>query len=480
MKLEPLPQDSQGRQLCEIFEYLWQPIVADAPEGNATPAWTTETRYPMRPRVLWNLHQDAGKLVGVRFGNTTTYALLDIDAGSQHRNLDSIDHIRAALETIGITRSVLVRSSWSGGLHLYIPLPKPVKTFDLALALRRTLEAQGFDVKPGQLEIFPNTKRFGAWWLNEFTEYNAHRLPLQPGSGSRILDDDLNPTPGGDRLHELFRDWEMAAGGQDIDQLNSALAQAKTRFKETKHPYRNLARAAAWRRDLEIEISEGWTGHGQTNTLLKAIACYGVVFERLEGDDLVEYVQRMAVSRPGYGQWCRHRHEIHRRCKVWAIAAGTYYWPFGGQAKHRDEEPDTINQNDARAQEAQGRIKHWVVELANLAALPNEITDRARALCEAARVSFKTLYRYLSLWHPDHWQRCKTVDPARDTDDLEQAQRDRCDRAKPSDRGEFYTLGGDMKRSAALNMACPPENINPVRGGSPGGVIHRLEVVDND
>jgi hypothetical protein len=76
----------------------------------------------MRPRVLWNDWQDANTLIGVRFTHDTVYGLLDIDAGSDYCNPDGVAEIRAALETIGITRTVLTRSSWNGGLHLYIPL----------------------------------------------------------------------------------------------------------------------------------------------------------------------------------------------------------------------------------------------------------------------------------------------------------------------------------------------------------------------
>lgn len=443
------------------------------PQGRETPAWKTEKRYEMRPRVLWRLHQDAGQLVGVRMGSTTAYALLDIDAGSPYLTPDAIEHIQSALETIGITRSLLIRSSFSGGVHLYLPLPSPVKTFDLALALERCLEGQGFKVKAGNLEIFPNTKRFGAWWLGEFIEYNAHRLPLQPATGSVLLDRDLQPLPLGKSLTELFERWAIAAENQDQVQLASALAQAKTRFKETSHPYRNLHRAEQWRKDMETEISEGWTGHGQTNTLLKAIACYGRVFERLEGGDLEDYVYRIAVTRPGFLDYCRHRHEIHRKCTIWARAAESYYWPFGTRGSRQVLEQ--VNQNTERAREAMARIEQAISALANSLSLPEEITARAQAIAELAHVSLKTLYRHLHLWHPQHWQRCKIAHPVSVSAISEEISPDNPDPLRSRNSKEFYTLGGDMKCSPALKPDRLVENIHPDRGGSPGGGIHNCD-----
>ena len=69
-------------------------------------------------------------------------------------------------------------------------MPEAAPTFDLAVSLKECLKAQGIPLKAGQVEIFPNVKAFG---VSIFVEYAAHRLPLQPGSGSCQLDDALKP-----------------------------------------------------------------------------------------------------------------------------------------------------------------------------------------------------------------------------------------------------------------------------------------------
>ena len=158
----PLPGDPTGNQLCQIFgRQPWDFILSNAPKlPQGKPAWRTVTDYPLRPRVLWEHWQDPNQLIGVRFDDQTHYGLIDIDAGSPYCTPEAIADIKAALETIGITRTLLLRSSWSNGLHLYIPLPEPVKTFDLAVTLQSCLTAQDLQIAKGTLEIFPNPKPY--------------------------------------------------------------------------------------------------------------------------------------------------------------------------------------------------------------------------------------------------------------------------------------------------------------------------------
>lgn len=378
----------------------------DAPKPN----WQTVTKYPLKPRTLWQKFQDAAQLVGVRFGRETLYAVLDIDEGSPY--LAQLSIIRAALETVGICRTLPVRSSWSGGLHLYIPLPKAVNTFDLACTLRQCLESQGLEVKDGQLEIFPNTKAFGAWWKGEFFEYKAHRLPLQPGSGSCLLDDNLQPI-GGD-LERFFWAWDIAAMSQDMDVLHQALAISREN-RRRRPRQRAAGPVESWRADLESEIAEGWTGPGQTNHLLKSIACFGHVFERLAGEELREYTERIATSRPGYERWCQHHHDIRMRCRVWSSAVERYYYPLGTQPKshfgdrHYKSLMETIRQQ--LADDARQRIAAAYADLKG-EGLPEQIRRIAQQLTQRACCSMQTLYKYLDLWHPAHVASNTPVTPA--------------------------------------------------------------------
>jgi hypothetical protein len=402
---EPLPRDPLGQRLCQLFPYPWQAIVAPTPpDASQKPAWQTLTQYPLKPRALWAYWQDAAQLVGVRFGATTTYGLIDLDALSLHhpiRDRRALTTLQAALASIGIYQTLLLRSSWNGGLHLYIPLPEAVPTFGLAVALKHCLEAHHLPLQAGQLEVFPNVKRYSK--AGEYSEYNAHRLPLQPGSGSVLLSDRLQPLPS--NLSSFFQQWDQAAAAQDLEQLHQALAQTKK-----QHQYRSYHRrsnTALWRQELETEIEQGWTGPGQTNHLLKTIGCYGVVFQSLSGEALTHYIERTAIHSPGYQEWCQHQHEIHRRAQEWAAAAENYYWPLGTSPKRdRSLHPTTaanniVNFNQKRAEDAQVRIKQAVLKLTQQGQLPDGLTTRAQAIASLAQCSHSTLQKYKELWHPE-------------------------------------------------------------------------------
>lgn len=400
---ELLPGDPIGQRLCQIFgAYRWSVIESDMPtKPDKRPQWRTIGGYEVRPRVFWQRWQDPDQLVGVRFTKETCYALIDIDAGSRYWSSDAIADIQAALETIGIVRSLLVRSSARDGIHLYIPLPEPISTFNLAVALDQCLRAHGFQVKDGQLEIFPNVKAYG---VQAFTNYKAHRLPLQPGSGSYLLDSDLLPIPDGESLRVFFQCWDVAADGQDLPMLQAALVAGRWKNRKQRRKPLDISKVEAWKQDLETEIAEGWTGYSQTNRLLKTIACYGVVFEGLSQQSLIEYIVNVASNCPGYTKYCRHQHNLHRRAADWAKAAENYYWPLGSRPlRTTAAQPKGPSPNELRSQDAQQRIRAAVQQLLNLGELPVKVRSRLHALVKLAKTSASTLYRYPALWHPQHY-----------------------------------------------------------------------------
>lgn len=459
---EPLPLDPIGQRLCLTFSYLWQAIVG---ANEANPQWQTLTKYPLRPRVLWKLWQDSTQLVGVRFDDLTRYALIDIDAGSPyHPNHDAeaLPTLRVALETIGLYRSILIRSSWSGGLHLYLPLPEAVPTFGLASALQQCLEAQGMNLAQGQLEIFPNCKSYKVKGSG-YSEYNAHRLPLQPAAGSCLLDDDYSPTSSD--LGYFFKQWDIAAAGQDISELRAAMTTARNNRRGKRHRQSNGVEE--WLSDLRAEMAEGWTGHGQTNHLLKTIACYGVVFEGLSDAALVDFIQETAIRSPGFSQWCRHQSEIKRRAEVWANSAAGYYWKFGEDRQREGGFPIgadansnviPISKNVQRSEDAQRRIQAIVGQLEAEGTLPATPTARARMIAGLG-VSLKTLYRHPELWHPDHSiaieQLCKTPDVEPDLAIEEEKSAPLPRSPEPSEGKEFYTLEKHMKGKAPESGLLP-------------------------
>ncbi len=391
MKQKALPADINGQRICTLFDYPWKWIERPVDDPEAT--WKTNDKYPIKPRVLWSRWQDAATIVGVRFGSSTRYAMIDIDAGSAV--LDQIDDVRGALETIGIVRTITLRSSWSGGLHIYCPLPQKYPTFSVACAIKQALEAQGLALAPGQLEVFPNEKTYGRRWLGEFFEYNGHRLPLQPGTGSCLLDDNLEPLSRAYDLSFFFALWDNAVLCNGHEEIAEALGVA--RANRRRFGRRAKGKMADWKEDLERIISEGWTDHGQTNEMLKAIGTYGRVFKGLGLYDLAEYMQQTALESPGFGQYSRHQDDLPKRSLAWARAIEKFYWPLGTTPLRQTKTLEDVCFD--RAIEAQARIKVAIERCwAELEGLT--IKALAKRLSELANCSLTTLYKYRYLWHP--------------------------------------------------------------------------------
>ena len=347
----------------------------------------------MAPLTLWRRWADPSKLVGVRFGCQTCYGLLDIDAHSPYCNPEAIAGIQAVLETVGICRTLPTQSSWSGGVHLYVPLPEAVSSFGIACVISECLKAHSFNLEPGQREVFPNAKTYG---VERFIEYNGHRLPLQPESGSYLLDGNLSAI--GDRLDALFQQWEIAAAGQDISALRAAIPHAREARKQVGRRRQLSAKAEEWKLDLEAQIEAGWSGPGQTNEILKAISCHGVVFLNLEGNRLTEYVQGTAVQLPGYRQHCGHQHEIRKKAAAWSRSVEKFYWPIGSRPRPRPSKGDG---NQKRAELARERIMTAAKQVLG-GETSTTIRGLAQRLVAVAKCSLQTLYKHLELWHPSH------------------------------------------------------------------------------
>lgn len=154
---------SLDQSILDWFDlfHKWDFITAEVTESK--PKWVTISSFPLNSETLYQRWKTPSDLVGVRFtggrDGKTNYALIDIDIDSQYhpqQNPSSIQSITDALRLIGLYQHIKIRSSSSGGLHLYFPLPDCFNCYKLAIALQQTLEKHGFQIKAGQLEIFPN------------------------------------------------------------------------------------------------------------------------------------------------------------------------------------------------------------------------------------------------------------------------------------------------------------------------------------
>ena len=430
-KIKPhLPAESVGKRYVERFWHPFGAIVAPSLVEGAKPAWCTIDYY-LQPSQLWKLHQDKSKLVGLRFNDTTSYATIDLDFFGDYHNIESINRIKAALEDIGIVDIIILQSSFSGGYHLILTFASPLPTFALACALEITLRNAGLRVRQGHLEIFPNTKPYSA---KQITNYKAIRCPMQPGSGSFLLDDDLQPIS--DSV-SIFLDYcDRAASRQDLTKLKRVAKKAKKQISRERYRKQESADVVQWRANWEEIITTGWTGKGQTNTLLQIFVGYGIVFLDLESDKLVEFCLTTAINAPGYSQYCRHQHEIEARVRHWVESTirnkwysayisyperllGTFANTFAeaiAGIESIDKPKDNVipfdrrkQQNWERSQQAQQRIQIVVRAIEWDSGLPTGPTERGKAIrAEYKRrfhktISQETLQKHLHLWHPTRY-----------------------------------------------------------------------------
>ena len=385
-----------------LFPYRFDYIYAAHPAPTDKPNWQTESKHPLSDRLILQ----GAYLYGVRFDSKTRYTMLDIDAGSPyHPAADglAIDRIHGALESLGLVESVVCTSSASGGLHVYFPCGRSLKTWELAIAVTSLLENAGFKVNPGLLEVFPNAKPFTS--DGSISLYNGHRLPLQ--QGSYLLNQALEPVSHDKQA--FTRQWAHAEQRNEIDPEGVAQVVRTSKRKA----YRISGKAEKFINDLNAEIEPGWTGPGQTNRLLGRIAMRSYVFghvlspvKPLEGVALIADIINTATQLPGYDEFCNHQHEIEQRAAAWARSAENRYYHYGSVRPIELDAPDAASGpswNERQQSGARERLRRAVAHLLEEERLPTGITERYDALVWQG-LSGATLYRHRDLWHPAHLQ----------------------------------------------------------------------------
>lgn len=393
-----------------LFKWFARNLEATIYKANDK-SWITN-QHKISTDQLWNLYASKKGVVGVRPGKETNYAMVDLDIGSMYHPKNSILGywlILASAEKVGVTRTVTITSSWSGGLHIYMAFPEEFNSFNVALTLKHQFELDGIIVAPGQVEIFPNQKAYSKDVKNQ-TKYNGHRLPLQ--EGSFILDDDLNPYS--DSIDVFCALMEQCATYQDME-LFKAHFEASKELKLFDYKYKhsfdpgNKAKsdkAIAWENALDEVISKGWTGKSQTNKILLYLHQKALVFTPFSGEMAVQWMVETAKSMPGFDQWCNHKRDLIVRCRDWITCSekNKYYKKYRGTPDRLTENCNSprINKNDLNASEAQKRILDSIQDLGNcIFRTTTEFLTAVGNKCKQLfnrTVSLRTLYKYKSLW----------------------------------------------------------------------------------
>ena len=409
----------------KLFPHGWDFIEKETPESN----WKTIKKYKLTEQKCWYKYIDPEKILGLRFGTQTRHGLFDIDFGSVHDPREqekSLDKLKEELEHWGITRILFLQSSLNGGLHFYFFLDRLVNTFRLACVLNKVVEDAGLEIKRGQLETFPNTKSYDSLFF-------GHRLPLQ--QGSCLLDKDY--VFYSDRLEDFISAADWSAEGNDTDLLESRLEEAYDWFKVKKNTervynptpedeefveqvkYAQREIKEGFLNKIRIEVEQGFTGNGETNDLLLTIAKLGRILYGLSGQQYIDYIKETVTSCPGYVKYCRHKHEIDRRCAEVARCGEKKWFPYCTRLTQdrptykyiKNSLTNQTNLNLERQHNAQSRIIQAVEyiqqEQGGLPLKVGECKLKIRNVTKelfGVSVSDATLKKpeNLPLWHPKH------------------------------------------------------------------------------
>ena len=420
------------QKLKQLFPHGWDFIVKETPEAN----WKTIKKYKLTETKFWYKYTDDEQILGIRFGTKTRHGLGDIDVGSIHdprEQEESLNKLKEELEKWGITRIFFVQSSFNGGLHFYFYLDREVNTFRLACVLNKVIEDAGLEIKRGQLETFPNTKRYNSL-------FNGHRLPLQ--QGSYLLDKDY--IPYSDRLEDFISAAEWSAEGNDTDLLESRLESAYEWFKAQKNQERVynptpedkefIEQVEYAQREIKegflgkirLVVEQGFTGEGETNELLLTIAKLGRILYGLSGQQYIDYIKETVMSCPGYARYCRHKHEIDRRCAEVARYGEKQWFPYRSRLPQdrptyqyiKNSLTCSTNLNLERQYNAQSRIIQAVAFIEQeQGGLPQKVGECKLFIRNVTKelfgvsVSDATLKKpeNLPLWHPKHREEATPV-----------------------------------------------------------------------
>jgi hypothetical protein len=402
-RLEPVNYPHQ------LFPHDWGVIQKEllVNEGEK-PEWRTLKRV-VQATDLDRIYASENTLIGVRFDKTTKYSLIDIDIRSlchPQVNKNEWDRLMKALEDAGLTDRIIIQSSDSGGLHVYFWFGEELETYKVAQLLWSVCHSGGFALRGGNVETFPNAKRYTPFP----SMYNGHRLPLQPGTGSILLDEYFEEIESINPWGEFC--YRVETSQQDIELLKKKLAWG-VRYHRQHARYSGVAglcsSAADWQKSLIDRLTLGWTSKGQTNELIRTACVLAWVFGDGSRND-AEIVEKL-VNMPGYREFCGHQHEIESRVKDWMDCVTKQYWPYCRPdmrpfASMRDEQPVKAKPKENKVQdEVMDRLHQVVAAVVDLP-LPKKIGEIVQLIQEKAKEMFgrgfgiNTLYRarYASEW----------------------------------------------------------------------------------
>lgn len=288
-------------------------------------AWRTLRNRQLDPAEAAALVLDSEEVLGLRHRCRCRLLVIDVDHhGAKpspywHPEGQSPELLRlqAEAEAAGCP-GPLIRSSSSGGLHVWLALPVPLPCELAHWVGRALLHRAGMEPGPGRCELFPSSTPWSPGRdCKEWHRRHGIRLPGQAGSalhtGRGWADDPQLP------WLELRAALQAAEAGPAWDDL---LAEAEALMTAHKRASRPRSAFPLPRRSAgTIRHRVRWTGPGQSNRNLGDLA--NVAYRQTQHRDpeaLGAVVEALARNCPGFDQHASAdtRQNLSAWCLRWA------------------------------------------------------------------------------------------------------------------------------------------------------------------
>jgi hypothetical protein len=354
-----------------------------------------------------------------------------------------VHKIQAALKDAGITKSILYRSSMSGGWHLYMFFSELISSKDLHNQVVSLLVLHNFRVAKGTLEVFPSpgdgSLGYGlrlplqpGWaWLNQKTgEVSDHREDIHSMEALGMFTADMAEYSNARHdFHQLKRHVEELQSKKD--QLRPR--QANPPLKKQPAPVIPIRRTEVSRSDPDAEAlvvsvfkhlppninpadwlrGRQYYMQGLTGPSQRADAIFSLGHYFFYGDPEAD-LRPMGYGYESQRQWlieellrtkhndCSEDLAAGRADALAQVERATHWRPVPRRDKtERQYKPEVplqwVRANAKRKMDARKRIVQAVNELST-----DDKKFSLRQLRLVAKCSMDTLYKHKDLWQADY------------------------------------------------------------------------------
>lgn len=285
------------------FDFILRP--ADGSEG-----WHTEKAPVLTPDLVASYVSDPGQIIGLRHRYKTRLAVVDFDnhdAINWTREDPRLRRLIALAEVDGVC-PVLVPTPH--GLHLWLALPAALPIVTCHWVVKTWLVDAAITEK---VECFPSLStgdpRCDA---KKRQRSNGVRLPGQAGT--------VRP---GDPWTDPFAIWSELRQGLALatagPQWEVRLETARVTERSSKRASKGRRRFVCWKRSAPLPE---WTGPGQSNQRLGALANCGWIRGFRDPASLADWMTSAAPTCPGFSAYASAdtRSRLSAWCRSWAVS----------------------------------------------------------------------------------------------------------------------------------------------------------------